>query len=113
MDELSDSCLTTISLKFQRAEIMAEVMGRLITDLHPSGTVRMVFLQHNGGGFERPQTVKNLDMAEKEFINTLGLSSEKAAALRAQLERDKMADAVITVDAGVATTFLNLPLRRD
>ncbi len=67
---------------------MMEVTGRLISDLHPNGTVRMVFIQRIGGGFERPHTAKNLDRSEKEFINPLGLTSEKAASLRAQLERD-------------------------
>jgi hypothetical protein len=92
---------------------MAEVSGQLITDLLPNGTVRTVFLQHVGGGYERPLMAKNLDLAEKELINTLGLTSEKAAELRAQLEHDRMADAVIIVDAQVAATFRNQPLRKD
>ncbi len=92
---------------------MAEVIGRLTTDLHPNGSVRMVFLQHNGGGFERPHTAKSLDIAEEEFANTLGLTPDKPATLRAQLERDKMADAVISVDEEVAATFRNHPLRKD
>ena len=112
MDEQSDGRLTTIPLRFQRGEIMAEVSGRLITDLHPNGTVRMVFLQH-GGRYERPHTAKNLDMAEKEFINRLRLASEKAAALRAQLAQDKMADAVISIEEELAEAFRNHPLRRD
>ena len=92
---------------------MAQVSGRLITDLHPNGTVRMVFLPHIGGGYERPHTAKNLGMAEREFINTLGLTPENAASLRAQLERDKMAHAVISTDAEVAATFRNHPFRKD
>ena len=92
---------------------MAEVSGRLITDLHPTGTVRMVFLQHIGGGLERPQTANNLDIAEGEFVNTLGLTPDQAAMLRAQLERDMMADAVISIDKEVAATFRNQPLRKD
>jgi hypothetical protein len=113
IDEQSDSRQTAIPLTFQRGEIMAEVIGRLITDLHSNGTVRMTFIQRIGGGFERPQTAKNLGMAEKEFINTPGLPPDMAAALRAQLERDKMADAAMSVDAMVADTFRNHPLRRD
>jgi hypothetical protein len=73
----------------------------------------MVFLQHIGGGYELPHTAKNLGTAEEEFIYTLGLTPDKAAALRAQLERDKMADAVISLDAGVAATFRNQPLCKD
>jgi hypothetical protein len=92
---------------------MAEVTGRLITDLHPNGTVRIVFLQHVGDGYERPRIAKNLVIAEGEFMNTLGLTPDKAAELRAQLERDKMVDAVISIDAEVAATFRNHPLRRN
>jgi hypothetical protein len=113
MDEQADSRPTTIPLTFQRGEIMAEVIGRLISDLHPNGTVRLVFLQHMGGGYERPRTAKNLDIAEGEFVNTLGLTAEQAASMRAELARDKMADAVISVDAEVAATFRNHPLRKD
>ena len=47
-----------------RGGIMAEVVGKLITDLHPNGTVRIVFLQHVGGGYERPHSAKSLDIAE-------------------------------------------------
>ena len=92
---------------------MTDVSGRLITDLHPNGTVRIVFLQHVGGGYERPFTAKSLDIAEGEFVNRLGLTLERATALRAQLEQDKMADAVISVDAEVAAMFRNPPLRKD
>jgi hypothetical protein len=92
---------------------MAEVIGRLITDLHPNGKVRMVFLASVGGGFEKPQMANNLDIAEGEFANTLGLTPERAAELRAQLEREKVADAVIGIDAEVASTFRNQPLRKD
>jgi hypothetical protein len=92
---------------------MTEITGRLISDMHPNGTVRLVFLQCSGGGCERPLIAQNLDMAEKEFINTLRLTPEKAAALRAELARNKMADAVISVEAEVAATFRNHPLRRD
>jgi hypothetical protein len=92
---------------------MSEVTGRLIADLLPNGTVRTVFLQYVGGGNERPLMTKNLDNAEEEFINALGLTPDKALALRAQLERDKMVDTVITVDVEVAATFRNQPLRKD
>jgi len=92
---------------------VTDVSGRLITDLHPNGIVRFVFLQRAGADYERPLMAKNLDNAEEEFINALGLTPDKALALRAQLERDKMVDTVITVDTQVAATFRNHPLRRD
>ena len=56
---------------------------------------------------------KNLDIAEGEFVNTLGLTAEQATALRAELERNKIADTETSVDAEVAATFRNRPLRKD
>ncbi len=31
---------------------MAQIAGRLLADLHPNGTVRMVFITHIGNGTE-------------------------------------------------------------
>ena len=31
---------------------MPEITGKLLADLHPNGTVRMVFIAHTGGGNE-------------------------------------------------------------
>ena len=45
---------------------MPEIPGRLLADMHPNGTVRMVFLAHIGGGNEAPLTAKNLDAAQVE-----------------------------------------------
>jgi hypothetical protein len=56
---------------------MTQVIRKLITDLHPSGVVRIAFPQHVGGGYERPLTAKNLNLAEAEFI-TLGLTLPKS-----------------------------------
>ena len=93
---------------------MAEMTGRLIMDLNPNdGTVRVVFIASTGGGNERPLIAKNLDEAEKVFIHTLGLTPERAAALWAELSRNKIADISITIDAKVAEVFFNQPLRKD
>jgi hypothetical protein len=64
------------------------------------------------GGCQRPHTAKNLDAAEEKFI-TLGLTPEKATALRGELERNKIADTVISLVVEVAATFRNHPLRKD
>ena len=90
MDEQSDGRLTTIPLRFQRGEIMAEVSGRLITDLHPNGTVRIVFIASVGGGNGTPFTAKNLDAAEVIFM-TCGLMPIRAAEIRAELEGNRFA----------------------
>jgi len=90
---------------------MAEITGRFISDLLPNGTVRMVFIASRDGGNERPLLSKNLDAA-LNFMKSF-VTPEKAMTLRAQLERDKMADAVISIDKERAATFRNLPLRMD
>jgi len=69
---------------------MAEITGKLLADMHPTGVVRIVFIAGEGTGKESAFTVKNLDTAEKVFVRTLGLAPERAAALRAQLERNKV-----------------------
>lgn len=61
---------------------MPEITGRLLADLHPNGTVRMVFIAHSGGGNEAPLTVKNLDTAEMDFVRMRGVTLERAFALR-------------------------------
>ena len=40
---------------------MAHIFGRLLADLHPNGTVRIVFIASVGGENEAPLTAKNLD----------------------------------------------------
>ena len=62
---------------------VSEITGRLLADMHPNGTVRMVFIAHTGGGNEAPLTATNLDAAEIDFVRTCGLTPERAAALRA------------------------------
>jgi hypothetical protein len=53
---------------------MPEITRRLLADLHPNGTVRIVFIAHTGGGNEAPITAKNLDSAEIGFVKTCGLT---------------------------------------
>ena len=92
---------------------MSEISGRLITDLHPNGSVRMVFIPQTGGGYKRPLVASSLDAAEKVLIDTLGLTPEKAAALWAELSRNKIADITVSIDAKVAEVFCNQPLGKD
>jgi hypothetical protein len=84
---------------------MSEIKGRLIADLHPNGTVRMVFIASVGGGNEAPLTAKNLDTAEIDLVRTCGLTPEHAAALRAELERDKSFSMETGIDAAIAAKF--------
>jgi hypothetical protein len=69
---------------------MAKIPGRLMVDMHPDGTVRLVFLASVGGGNESPVTAKDLDAAEIIFM-TCGLTQEHAAALRDEVQRNKVA----------------------
>ena len=84
---------------------MPEIKGSLIVDLHPAGTVRMVFIAHTGGGYECPITAKNLDAAELDFVRMCGLTPERASALRTELDRNKVVSAETSVDASVAAMF--------
>jgi hypothetical protein len=84
---------------------MAPIPGRFIVDLYPNGTVRMAFIATVGGGNEMPLTVKNLDTAEIDFVKTCGLTPERAAALRAELERNKVANLEISMDDAIAAKF--------
>jgi len=73
--------------------------------LHLNGTLRMVFIAHTGGGNECPITAKNLDAAEIDFVRTCGLTPERVAELRAELDRNKVVSAETCIDAAVAAKF--------
>jgi hypothetical protein len=83
---------------------MVKIPGRLLADLHPNGTVRIVFIASVGGGHEIPVTANNVEAAEVLFV-TCGLTQEHAAALRAELERNKVCRVVTSIDDVVAETF--------
>ena len=83
---------------------MAQIAGRLLADFHPNGTVRIVFIAHTGGGNESPLTSKNLDTAEIDFV-TYGLTPERAAALRTELERNKVVSVETSIYDAVAAKF--------
>ena len=74
-------------------------------ELHPNGTVRMVFIASVCGGNEAPITAKNLDTAEIDFVRACGLTPERATALRADLERNKLSSVLISIDDAVAAKF--------
>jgi hypothetical protein len=83
---------------------MTKIPGRLLADLHPNGTVRIVFIAGDGGGNETPFTAKNLDAAEVIFM-TCGLTPIRAAEIRAELERNKVCLVVTNIDDMVAEQF--------
>jgi hypothetical protein len=83
---------------------MVEIPGRLIVDMFPDGTVRLVFLASIGGGNTSPVTTKDLDAAEVLFM-TCGLSAELAAALRNEVERNKVASVDTSIDEKTAQKF--------
>lgn len=84
---------------------MAEINGKLMADLLPNGKVRIVFVPTLGGGNEAPLTVKNLAIAEKEFVNTFGVTPFGAAWIRAEVERKKFFCIYVSLDEAVAATF--------
>jgi hypothetical protein len=81
-----------------------KIPGRLITDLYPNGTVRLVFIAHSGGGNECPVTAMDLDAAEVLFM-TCGMMPERASALRTELQRNKVASVETSVDEDVAARY--------
>jgi len=83
---------------------MAHIAGRLLADLHPNGTVRIVFIASDGGGTETPFTAENLEAAEIVFM-TCGLTPERASALRAELDRNKGVSVETSLDEAVAAKF--------
>jgi len=83
---------------------MAQIPGRLIVDMFSDGMVRMVFLPHTGDGNASPLTAKDLDAAEVLFI-TCGLTPERAAALRAEVNRNEVASVDTSVDVRIAAKF--------
>ena len=83
---------------------MTKIPGGLIVDMFPDGTVRLVFLADIGGGNESPVTAKYLDAAEDLFM-TCGISAELAAALRNEVERNKVASVETSVDEEIAANF--------
>ena len=83
---------------------MPEITGGLLADLHPNGTVRIVFIAHVGGGNEAPLTAKDLDTAEIDFVKTCGLTPERASALRKELDRNKVVSVETSIEGAVAAT---------
>jgi len=84
---------------------VSEITGRLLADMHPKGTVRIVFIAHVGGGNQAPITAKDLDAAEVDFVRTCGLTPERASALRTELDRDKVVSAETSIDAAIAALW--------
>jgi hypothetical protein len=83
---------------------MAKIPGKLMVDLFPDGTVRLVFLPSSGDRDAAPVIASNLDAAEILFM-TCGLTADRAAALRAEVKRNKIASVDVTVDEEVAAKF--------
>jgi hypothetical protein len=82
---------------------LAKVPGKLLTDLHPNGTVRIAFVVSNGGS-ETPFTANNLDAAEVIFM-TCGLTPIRAPEIRAESERNKAYSVETSIDDMVAEQF--------
>ena len=83
---------------------MVKIPGRLIVDLFPDGTVRLVFITGVGGGYEAPLTAKDLDAAEVLFM-MCGLAPGRAAALRGEVTRNKVASVNTCVNEEIAAKF--------
>ncbi len=80
------------------------IPGRLIVDLLPDGKVRLVFLPSSGDEDATPVNAKDLNAAEFLFLNC-GLSVKTAAALRAEIIRNKVAGVDTSINEDIATWF--------
>jgi len=83
---------------------MAKISGRLVVDMFPDGTVRLIFLPTVGQRNASPVTVEDVYAAECLFMKC-GLTADRAAALRDEVKRNKVASAVVSVDREVAAKF--------
>ena len=89
-------------VQFSQAQV--NISGRLLANLHPNGTVRIVFLAHTSGGNECPVTARTLNGAEIIFL-ACGLTPKRAAALREELERNKGVGVETAMDESIAAQF--------
>jgi hypothetical protein len=83
---------------------MAKILGKLMVDLFPDGTVRLVFLPSVDQRNVSSVTVEDFYAAEVLFM-ACGLSPDRAAALRAEVKRNKIASVETAVDPEVAAKF--------
>jgi hypothetical protein len=82
-----------------------KISGQVQVDLLSNGNVRTVFFASNTGGNSSPVISKNLDVAEGDWVTTFGLTPTAAAALRAELERNKTASAETSINLELAATL--------
>jgi len=85
---------------------MAEITRQLLPNLRPNGTVRIVFIACDGSGEEPAFTATNLSTAESMFARKFGLTPERSAGLRAQLERNTVFAVEASLDETFAAMFL-------
>jgi hypothetical protein len=83
---------------------MEKIPGRLIVDLLPDATVRLVFLPTREDHDACRVRANGLEAAEKLFM-TCGLSVESAAALRTEVSLNKVAMVNIEADQEIAEKF--------
>ena len=104
-NEANDKAASLSLLGAYKENPMSVITGRLLINLLPNGTVRIMFIANNGGGNTAPLTVRNLDEAERAFIRTFCLTPERALELRAELERNKVFCIQMSPDNAVAAMF--------
>jgi hypothetical protein len=84
--------------------LMAKISGKLMVDLFPDGTVRLAILPSVDQRNASPVTVEDLYAAEELFM-MCGLSKDRAAALRAEVKRNKGASLETNVEGEAAVKF--------
>jgi len=84
--------------------LRAKISGKLMVDLFPDGTVRLAILPSVDQRNASPVTVEDLYAAEELFM-MCDLSKDRAAALRAEVERNKGASLETNVEGEAAAKF--------
>ena len=84
---------------------MAKIDGKLMANLLPNGTVRVVFVPRLGSGNEAPLTVKDLTTAEAELVSTFGVTPFGAAWIREEVEHNKAFSIIVSVDDTTVALF--------
>jgi hypothetical protein len=85
---------------------MPEITGRLLADLHPNGTVRMVFIAHTGGGNEAPLRAKTSTRLSGDRLTSCQFPIRCGVAARAS-RIPASADEAIPLDLACSIALTN------
>lgn len=80
------------------------ITGTLHADLLADGRVQIIFAPNTGAGPTHPRVAENINKAEADFF-MFGFTRAKAVAFRQEVERNRTATAVITIDMALVASL--------